>query len=153
MILCFLWWVREQYISLINGISCSLSFLPALSWFKCLASFVLQPTFTPSPNQQGAVKPTPHHCLLYVITTACSLLPQAALTGMSTADKKQRSIKTKTPGSLVDGDPGWQPAGLRGHRSNLSTAEQNWVFSGVCLHCSWTSHKFTGLRYDVFSSL
>lgn len=27
-------------------------------------------------NQQGAVKLTPHHCLVYVITTACTLLPR-----------------------------------------------------------------------------
>ena len=71
--------------------SCSFS-LSVLKQSLCSSS-----TFTPSLNQRGAVKLTPHHCPAYVITTACSLLPRQRSEECPRLIKTTDLIKTCLP--------------------------------------------------------
>lgn len=88
----------EQYISLINGRRWALCvFFQLCLGLNVSVLFVLQPTFTPSSNQRGAVKLTPHHCPVYVITTACSLLPRQRSEECPRLIKTKDLIKTHLP--------------------------------------------------------
>lgn len=68
----------KQHLSLINDVSWPFEcFLPAFSWSKMPQWFLCgSPHSHPLLNQRGVVKPTPRHCLMYVITAAGTIFPR-----------------------------------------------------------------------------
>ena len=124
--------------------SCSFS-LSVLKQSLCSSS-----TFTPSLNQRGAVKLTPHHCPAYVITTACSLLPRQRSEECPRLIKTTDLIKTCLPPppeltltlfTLSQGDEG-------GGRPVVGSREATCCFMGPPMwnelrRCRKTSAVFT----------